>query len=313
MAPTGTPTASCRGCAPSTRVSPRSTRAAGARARRASTSSRGTPTSRSSSSCATTPERTRAAPTTSTSPTGSPTSSCGGSRPTALVALRPERGARSCPTCGVEEFDEAYRAAEGDGRFVRQVEARELYGQDDAHPGPDRQRLDDLQGRRQPDLQPDRRAGERRAPVQPVHRDHRGLQRRRDRRLQPRLGQPRRAPHRRGRRRRLAAAARDGPDRRDLPRPGDRHQLLPEPGGGGEQPALASHRPRGDGAAGRVLRAAAAVRLRRGAGALDPDRRGDLPLRPGAVRRAGVRARAAPGIHPDARGARRPAARPLGA
>ena len=46
-----------------------------------------------------------------------------------------------------EAFDEAYRRAEDEGRVVRQVKARDLYGQDDAHPRPDRQRLDDLQGR----------------------------------------------------------------------------------------------------------------------------------------------------------------------
>ena len=69
-----------------------------------------------------------------------------------------------------------------------------------------------------------------------------------------------------------------------------------------------------DGPAGRVLRAAAAVRLRRGARAVDPDRRGDLP-RPRWRRSAELAraARPAPGVRRDPRGARRPAARPLGA
>ena len=91
-----------------------------------------------------------------------------------------------------EAFDAAYRRAEDEGRVVRQVKARDLYAQDDAHPGPDRQRLDDVQGRQQPHLQPDRRqpGRARRPPVQPVHRDHRGHHRRRDRGLQPRLDQP---------------------------------------------------------------------------------------------------------------------------
>ena len=89
-----------------------------------------------------------------------------------------------------EEFDAAYRRAEAEGRFVRQVPARQLYGRDDAHPRADRQRLDDVQGRREPRLQPDRRARQRRAPVEPVHRDPRGDQRRRDRGVQPRLDQP---------------------------------------------------------------------------------------------------------------------------
>ena len=47
----------------------------------------------------------------------------------------------------------------------------------------------------------------------------------------------------------------------------------PSDAGRGVQPALAPGRPRADGAAGRVLRAAAAVRLRRGPRAVDPDRR----------------------------------------
>ena len=74
-----------------------------------------------------------------------------------------------------EEFDAAYRAAEAAGP-VRHGRSRrgELYGRDDAHARADRQRLDDVQGRRQPRLQPDRRAGQRRPPVQPVHRDPRG-------------------------------------------------------------------------------------------------------------------------------------------
>ncbi len=80
---TASRTASCRGCAPWTPPSPRSTRAAGARAPRACTSRPGIPTSRSSSSCETTPARTPAARTTSTWRTGCRTSSCAGSSPTA--------------------------------------------------------------------------------------------------------------------------------------------------------------------------------------------------------------------------------------
>ena len=76
------------------------------------------------------------------------------------------------------------------------VPARQLYAPDDAHPGADRQRLDDLQGRRQPHRQPDRGAGQRRALLQPLHRDPGGDRRRRDRRLQPGLGQPGRPPGR---------------------------------------------------------------------------------------------------------------------
>ncbi len=85
-------------------------------------------------------------------------------------------------------FDEAYRRGGGRGPLRAAGEGARPLRADDAHPRPDRQRLDDLQGRRQPHLQPDPghpgRPG--RAPVQPVHRDHRGLLRRRDRRVQPR-------------------------------------------------------------------------------------------------------------------------------
>ena len=57
-----------------------------------------------------------------------------------------------------EAFDAAYRAAEADGRYVRQVQGARPVRADDAHPGPDRQRLDDVQGRRQRQVQPDRRS-----------------------------------------------------------------------------------------------------------------------------------------------------------
>ena len=71
------------------------------------------------------------------------------------------------------------------------VKARDLYGADDAYPRADRQRVDDVQGRGQPAVQPDRRAGQHDPPVEPVHRDPRGQQRHRDGGVQPRLDQPR--------------------------------------------------------------------------------------------------------------------------
>ena len=55
----------------------------------------GTPTSRSSWSCATTPATRPAGPATSTSPTGSPTCSWSGSSTTGVVAVRPEGGPAS--------------------------------------------------------------------------------------------------------------------------------------------------------------------------------------------------------------------------
>ena len=88
---------------------PRSTRAASARARRASTSRRGTPTSRSSSSSRTTPATRPAARTTSTSPTGCPTCSWSGSRRTGRGRCSTPRRCRTSPTCYGEEFEQAYR------------------------------------------------------------------------------------------------------------------------------------------------------------------------------------------------------------
>ena len=121
-------TGSCRSCARSTPRSPRSTRAAGARARPASTSSPGTPTSRSSSSCATTPARTPAARTTSTWPTGCPTSSCAGSRPTSTWSLIDPDQAPELPDLWGAAFDEAYRSGRGRGAVRPAGPARELYG-----------------------------------------------------------------------------------------------------------------------------------------------------------------------------------------
>ena len=76
-----------------------------------------------------------------------------------------------------EAFDAAYRAAEARGPVRPAGEGARPVRADDAHAGPDRQRLDDVQGRLQRQVQPDRRRRERGAPVQPVHRDHRGAHR----------------------------------------------------------------------------------------------------------------------------------------
>jgi len=108
-------------------------------------------------------------------------------------------------------------------------------------------------------------------------------------------------------------AAVDWPKLRDtVPGPGDRHRLLPERAGRRVQPALAPRRAWRDGPAGRAVRAAAAVRLRRGPRAVGPDRRGDLPHRAGGIRGPGRAARRAPGVRADARGRGPAAARPVG-
>ena len=220
-----------------------------------------------------------------------------------VVAVRPARGARAARPVG-RGVRRRVPGGRGAGPLRAAGPGPGPVRPDDAHAGPDRQRLDDLQGRRQPAVQPDRRAGQRGAPVQPLHRDPRGVQRRRDRRVQPRLGQPRRPPRRR--RHRLGAAARHGPDRGDVPRPGHRHQLLPDRAGGGEQPALAAGRPRADGPAGRRSSRCGCRSTRRPARELSTRiSRGDLPDRAGDLRRPGRAVRRAPGVRrrPGPRGA----------
>ena len=197
---------------------------------------------------------------------------------------------------------------------MRQVRARDLYGEDDAHARPDRQRLDDVQGRRQPHLQPDlRRAGRPGgAPVQPVHRDHRGLLAT----TRPRCATWARSTSpstcSRGRRR-LGEAPRDGPHGGAAARPGDRHQLLPERAGGGVQPALASGRARADGPAGRLLRAAGCRSTPPEALELSTRISEEIYLTALEVSCAlAAAARRPPGVRPDPRGRRRPAAGPVG-
>ena len=203
-----------------------------------------------------------------------------------------------------EAFDAAYRAAEAAGRYVRQVKARDLYGKmmrTLAQTGNGWMTFKDAANAK---CNQTAQAGQRGAPVQPVHRDHRGEHRRRDRRLQPRLGQPGPAPGPgpgRPPAGRLGQAARDGPHRGAVPGPGHRPDLLPQRPGRRLQPALAAHRPGRDGPAGRALRAAAAVRLTRGTRAVRADRRGNLPHRPGGIRGPGREARPAPGLPADPR------------
>ena len=138
---------------------------------------------------------------------------------------------------------------------------------DDAHAGADRQRLDDLQGRQQRQVQPDRRGGDMVhlsnlcTEITEVTNDAETAV--------CNLGSINLAKHRP--RARAAAASSTGPRSADrahrgaVPRPGHRPELLPQRAGRGVQPGLAAGRPRRDGPAGRLLRAAAAVRLARGA------------------------------------------------
>ena len=84
-----------------------------------------------------------------------------------------------------DAFDAAYRLAEEEGRFVRQVKARDLYGRmmrTLAQTGNGWMTFKDAANRTCNQTSDGRRAAAGRAPVEPVHRDHRGLLRRTRRR-----------------------------------------------------------------------------------------------------------------------------------
>ncbi len=171
--------------------------------------------------------------------------------------------------------------------------ARELYAPDDAHAGPDRQRLDDVQGPVQP-----RRATR---PAQPgatsctcrtcAPRSSRSPSN--DETAVCNLGSINLGRHRRRDRRRHGvrlrpASARVGAHRRAVPRPGDRHQLLPDRRR--PRPRTPRWRPVGLGLMG-LQDVFFQLRLpfdsRRGPRAVDADRRGDLLPRPVGLGRAG--------------------------
>jgi ribonucleoside-diphosphate reductase alpha chain len=89
------------------------------------------------------------------------------------------------------EFEAAYTQAEAAGKAVRTVKARALYARimrTLAQTGNAWMTFKDKSNRASNQTaEPDGRAAERRAPQQPLHRDHRGVQQRRDRGVQPRL------------------------------------------------------------------------------------------------------------------------------
>ena len=129
-----------------------------------------------------------------------------------------------------DEFDAAYRAAEADGPgVVRQVKARDLYARmmrTLAQTGNGWMTFKDA-------VQPHRATRPAR-PGNVVHLSNLCTEiievtsRRRDRGLQPRLDQPRRSTSPRRRRSTSSKLARDGAHRGAVPRPRDRHQLLPD-------------------------------------------------------------------------------------
>ena len=99
-----------------------------------------------------------------------------------------------------KSFEEAYlryedKAARGELKLHKKIPARAAVAQDAVDAVRDRASLDHLQG----SVQPEEPAAARRrgAQLEPVHRDHPQHLERRDRGVQPRLGQPGRAPDRR--------------------------------------------------------------------------------------------------------------------
>ncbi len=129
-------------------------------------------------------------------------------------------------------FEEAYlryedKAARGELKLFRKVPAQQSVAQDAFDAVRDRASVDHLQGRLQPALAA---AARRHDPqLQPVHRDHAQYVGLRDRRVQPRLGQPARAHEgrRHGRiRARSRQAEEDHPHRHADARQRHRHQLL---------------------------------------------------------------------------------------
>ena len=111
-----------------------------------------------------------------------------------VVTVRSRAPCRSCRTCSGRPLMRP-TSGRGAGPGTQDAAGARTVWPDDAYPGADRQRLDDLQGQVQPRLQPDGAARPHGAPVEPVHRNPRSHQRRGDRRVQSRLHQPR-APSR---------------------------------------------------------------------------------------------------------------------
>ena len=229
-------------------ASPRSTRAAAARARPASTWRPGTPTSRSSWSCATTPARTPAVPTTSTWPTGCRTSSCAGSRPTASGRCSTPRRSPTSPTCTARRSTRAYRARRGRraGSSARSPPGT-LYGRmmrTLAQTGNGWMTFKDAANRT---------SNQTARPENVIHLSNlctEILEVTSDAETAVcNLGSINLAAHlrRRGDGRRLGPAARDRPHRRALPRPDHRPGLLPDPRGRGRQRAVAADRAGRDG------------------------------------------------------------------
>ena len=240
-----------------------------------------------------------------TSPTGSPTCSCGASSPTSPGRCSTRRTCRSCPTCT------ARRSKRRTRRRSRRVgrtraPARDLYGKmmrTLAQTGNGWMTFKDAAiatatRRARPATSCTCRTC---AP--------RSSRSRAGRTAVCNLGSINLAQHVRGHLRLRQARAHGAPGRAPA-RPRDRLNFYPT-GRRRVQPALAAGRTRRHGAAGRVLQAAAAVRRSRRADALYADRRRDLLPRTARELRA-RRGRPPIRVRGDTRGARRAAVRRLG-
>ena len=129
------------------------------------------------------------------------------------------------------EFERAYLAAEEAGLYEKQVSARQLYSKmmrTLAQTGNGWITFKDASNEKCNQTGALNDDGtSRRAPLEPVHRDPRDHRPGQHRRVQPRFAQPR-CLRRAGWRVRLRPPRRRRPPGRAVPRPGDRHQLLPD-------------------------------------------------------------------------------------
>ncbi len=89
-----------------------------------------------------------------------------------------------------DEFTAAYEKAESEKKYHRQIKARDLYARMMRVIGGDGEWVDDLQGRHEPEVQPDRQGRERCPSVEPVHGDYGGDVEGTDGGVQPGVDQP---------------------------------------------------------------------------------------------------------------------------
>ena len=180
--------------------------------------------------------------------------------------VRSARRCRTSPTSSARSSSAPTSEAEAQGMATQAGQGARSVRADDADAGPDRQRLDDLQGQvATARATRPRSAGERRPSLEPVHRDPRGHVGGRNRGLQPRLDQPRAVTRTTPERRRSTSTSSRETVRlavRQLDRVIDLN-FYPIETARRVEPALAAGRPGRDGPAGRVLPAAPALRLRR--------------------------------------------------